>query len=247
MSWTRIKICGITNVDDALAAAEAGADRIGFVFAESPRRVDAEAAREIRQALRRSPRADEILTVGVFMNQGYDEVARIAAVSGVEEFQFHGDENPADYMCQGRAVIRRVRVVEGDTAATLGARVAACVATCMTVLLDPGAGSGRAFDWRLAADLSQWIMLSGGLRPENVAEAIGIVQPWGVDVSSGVESSPGRKDREKVRAFVQAVRMADDDRARRPAAKAVGAGRAEKQAAQGSQPQSNASRGAAEE
>lgn len=204
MRRTRIKICGMTSAEDALAAVDAGAERIGFVFAESPRRISGETAAAIRRAL-----PEGIVTVGVFMNQGYEEVARLAAMSGVDEFQFHGAEEPSDYMCQGRAVIRCVRVLPDDTRETLAARVADASRTCMSVLLDPGAGSGRTFDWRLAAGLGRWVMLSGGLTPDNVREAIRIVQPWGVDVSSGVEISPGRKDADKMRRFVESVRAAD--------------------------------------
>jgi phosphoribosylanthranilate isomerase len=199
---TRVKICGITNIEDALAAVDAGADMIGLLFADSPRRIDARLAREIVRRI--SSRAD---TVGVFMDQSADEIARVLADVRLDVLQLHGDETPDTCRTLGRRVLKRIRVGDADTPEAIRRRMRPFSVDWF--LLDPGAGSGRAFDWRLAADLSPSLFVSGGLTAENVAEAVRIARPLGVDVSSGVESEPGRKDHAKVRAFVRHVREAD--------------------------------------
>lgn len=200
MTW--IKVCGLTNVDDALAAAEAGADAIGLVFAESPRRVTSPAAADIVAAL-----PPDLNTVGVFVDADLDEVAEIAERLQLSFVQFHGSESPAACEQPPCKVIKRFDIRENDTPQSLRQRTQRY--RVAAYLLDPGAGSGRTFDWDLALGLPGPLIVSGGLTPENVGAAIRRLRPFGVDVSSGVESAPGRKDAAKIAAFVQAVRSAD--------------------------------------
>ena len=204
MPAVRSKICGITRIDDALAAVAAGADAIGFVFyAKSPRAVTAAQARAIIAAL-----PPFVTTVGLFVNASSCELNETLEAVPLDLLQFHGDET-AD-QCEGyhRPYIKALRVKAGDDIA------AACdaYASASGILLDtyvegvPG-GTGQAFDWSLIPQgLSKPIILAGGLSVENVAQAIAQVQPYAVDVSGGVEKSKGIKDHDKIRAFMQAVR-----------------------------------------
>ncbi len=212
MSRVRIKICGITNPGDADAACAAGADALGFVLWHgSPRRVDGDA---LGTLARRVP--DGIARVGVFVNAAHEEIARAVEAGGLTCVQIHGDEDPA--FCRGLTVewYRAFRIGPDSSAADLADRVRAFGKGMF--LLDtrapvPG-GSGITFDWRIAAKISMRLalasaprlILAGGLRPENVGEAIRTVRPWGVDVSTGVEAAPGRKDPARIAAFVEAVR-----------------------------------------
>ncbi|QXH48464.1 phosphoribosylanthranilate isomerase [Pseudomonas xanthosomatis] len=206
MSYVRSKICGITRIEDALAAAEAGADAIGFVFyAKSPRAVDVRQARAIIAEL-----PPFVTTVGLFVNASRCELNEILEVVPLDLLQFHGDETPAD--CEGfhRPWIKALRVRPGDDLE------AACreYAGARGILLDtfvPGVpgGTGEAFDWSLVpAKLSKPIILAGGLSADNVAQAIRQVRPFAVDVSGGVEQAKGIKDAAKIEAFMQAVRQA---------------------------------------
>ena len=199
---TRIKICGITNVDDALAAVAAGADAIGLVLAPSPRRVDYDTAGAIVAAL-----PPFVTTVAVLVDPTADQLAELVAHVGVDALQLHGDEPPELCHAAPRRVIKRFNIIENDTADRLAERMRPY--RVAGYLLDPGAGSGRVFDWRLARGLPGPLIVSGGLRPENVAQAIRAARPYGVDVCSGVEAAPGRKDHDRLRQFVQAVRSAD--------------------------------------
>lgn len=204
MSAVRSKICGITRIEDALAAVEAGADAIGLVFyAKSPRAVNVQQARAIIAAL-----PPFVTTVGLFVNASRCELGEILDAVPLDLLQFHGDEMPAD--CEGyhRPYIKALRVKAGDDIA------AGCKAYtgASGILLDtyvegvPG-GTGEAFDWSLVPQgLSKPIILAGGLTAGNVAEAIARVLPYAVDVSGGVEQSKGIKDHAKIRAFMQAVR-----------------------------------------
>jgi phosphoribosylanthranilate isomerase len=206
MSAVRSKICGITRIEDALAAAEAGADAIGLVFyAKSPRAVTAAQAREIVAAL-----PPFVTSVGLFVNASRCELNEILEVVPLDLLQFHGDETPAD--CEGfhRPWIKALRVRPGDDLE------AACklYSGARGILLDtfvagvPG-GTGEAFDWSLVpARLSKPIILAGGLHAGNVGEAIARVKPYAVDVSGGVEAAKGIKDPAKVDAFMAAVRAA---------------------------------------
>jgi len=205
----QVKICGITNLADALAAVEAGADALGFNFyRRSPRFITTAAAHEIIARLPSS-----VLTVGVFVNEAEPaQVARIAAQSGVAAVQLHGEESP-DYCAAltGQQVIKALRVGDSFTP-----EQAARYRT-HAILLDafsPHAhgGTGLSFDWSLARrtrELVARLFLAGGLTPANVGAAIAAVRPFAVDVCSGVEAAPGRKDAKKLRAFVAAVRTAN--------------------------------------
>jgi phosphoribosylanthranilate isomerase len=204
MSAVRSKICGITCIEDALAAVEAGADAIGFVFyAKSPRAVTFQQARSIISAL-----PPFVTTVGLFVNASRCELGELLDAVPLDLLQFHGDETAAE--CEGwhRPYIKALRVKAGDDIA------AACDAfpSASGILLDayvegvPG-GTGEAFDWSLIPHgLSKPIILAGGLTPENVVEAIARVRPYAVDVSGGVEASKGIKDHAKIQAFIKAVR-----------------------------------------
>ncbi|MGE7994049.1 phosphoribosylanthranilate isomerase [Pseudomonas sp. NPDC089554] len=206
MSNVRTKICGITRLEDALAAVEAGADAIGFVFyAKSPRAVDVRQARAIIAEL-----PPFVTTVGLFVNASRCELNEILEVVQLDLLQFHGDETPAD--CEGyhRPWIKALRVRPGDDLE------AACqqYAGAQGILLDtyvagvPG-GTGEAFDWSLVpARLSKPIILAGGLSAANVAQAIAQVRPYAVDVSGGVEQAKGIKDAAKIEAFMRAVKQA---------------------------------------
>ena len=205
MSAVRSKICGITRIEDALLAAEAGADAIGLVFyAKSPRAVDVRQARAIIAAL-----PPFVTTVGLFVDASSCELGEILDAVPLDLLQFHGDESPA--FCDGfrRPYIKALRVKPGDD---IAARVEA-YKNAAGILLDtyvPGipGGTGEAFDWSLVPQgLSKPIILAGGLTAENVAEAIKQVRPYAVDVSGGVEASKGIKDAEKIRAFMRAVKQ----------------------------------------
>ncbi len=201
-----VKICGITNEEDALLAVALGADAVGFVFAPSPRQI---AVQKVHDITRRLP--PEILTVGVFRDEHPTRVVEQVHAAGLKAAQLHGHESPADVAAVSkhvRTVIKAVSAgsVDAARADTFGASV---------VLLDaPAPGSGKVFDWRLAGEVPSGlsVILAGGLDPDNVADGIAIVDPWGVDVSSGVERSPGSKDPVKMRRFVEAARSAVPDR-----------------------------------
>jgi phosphoribosylanthranilate isomerase len=247
MTW--VKICGMTNLEDALAAVEAGADAVGFVFYErSPRNITVEAAREIVGKL-----PESVEKIGVFVNGpevnplkvlldiGLSGTQTYFSAEGSEQMMSHFLDlgprpDPATYarfltarfltplpmniigereeeiqrLAAGFAQLGRNRLEQGSTAERHRA----------TVVLDSGdlrqpGGTGKTFDWRKAVPIAEGmreggvkLVVAGGLTAENVAEAIGILKPWGVDVASGVEAKPGKKDPQKVRAFVKAVRNA---------------------------------------
>lgn len=205
MPAVRSKICGITRIEDALAAAEAGADAIGLVFyANSPRAVSVQQAREIIAAL-----PPFVTTVGLFVNASRCEINEILEAVPLDMLQFHGDETPADCEGYNRPWVKALRVRPGDDLET-SCRL---YAKASGILLDtyvagvPG-GTGEAFDWSLVpARLSKPIILAGGLSPQNVAQAIAQVRPYAVDVSGGVEQAKGIKDAAKIEAFIGAVRQ----------------------------------------
>ncbi len=206
----RVKICGLTSLDDALAAAEAGADMLGFNFyPASPRYISPQACAQIIGRL-----ADcglRVTAVGVFVNAGRGEIKAIAGDCGLDLLPLHGDEAPELLEELGPRAFKAIR--PATTAEVDGLLVRYCHRfDPPALLLDayrPGAygGTGTAGDWSLAAAVAQArpILLAGGLTPENVAEAIAQVRPWGVDVASGVEAAPGRKDRDKMAAFIAAA------------------------------------------
>ena len=197
-----VKICGITTEDDALLAVAMGADAISFVFAPSPRQV---AAGHVRDIVRRLP--PEILTVGVFRDEAPQRVVEIVRTAGLRGAQLHGHESPED----ARFVKGRVDVlIQAFPAGSDSLRNSDDWGADIVLIDSPTPGSGQVFDWSLAegAPSGRRVMLAGGLTPDNVADAIAQVQPWGVDVSTGVEAEPGRKDPRKVRAFIANAKAA---------------------------------------
>jgi phosphoribosylanthranilate isomerase len=197
-----VKIEGITSEEDALLAVAMGADALGFVFAPSPRQMS---PKKVREIVARLP--PEVLTIGVFRDQSIQQVVQTVHTSGLKAAQLHGRETPE----QTRAVREQVGLVirglpAGDPALQRWDEFGADA----LVLDAPRPGSGEVFDWSLAdgVPLNRKVILAGGLTPENVAAGIKAVRPWGVDVATGVESSPGRKDPVKLRRFIQAARAA---------------------------------------
>lgn len=204
---TRIKICGITRLEDAQAAVEAGAHALGFVFyAGSPRHLDVLAAAAIVRAL-----PPFVTSVGLFVNAPPGDVNEVLSLVPLDLLQFHGDEGAA--YCEGfaRPFLKAVRV-GADTDLLECSRE---FAHARGLLLDAHVegsygGTGQTFDWqRIPATLRKHVVLSGGLTPQNVFAAIRAVRPWAVDVSSGVEASKGIKDAEKIRQFISEVKRAD--------------------------------------
>jgi phosphoribosylanthranilate isomerase len=203
-----VKVCGITTGDDALLAVAMGADALGFVFAPgSPRQLCPTAAREIVAHLP----VGEVLTIGVFRDERPEQVVEIVNTVGLKGAQLHGREPLSDV----RYIRERVGLVIQGFAAGDPAISSAGDGPADLVLIDaPGGGTGKVFDWSLAegAPAGTRLLLAGGLTADNVAEAIKQVRPWGVDVSSGVETMPGsgRKDPRKLRRFVEAAKEAGE-------------------------------------
>ena len=200
---TRVKICGLTNLEDALAACRLGADALGFVLAQSPRRVSPDAVRAIIRAL-----PPLVSTVGVFADAEPEEVAWLRRYCGLDWVQLHGQEDEAAAAGLGPRVIKALKVGPGrepDAEAYPG---------CALLLdtHDPRAagGTGKSFDWSLARPVARArpVILAGGLNPDNVARAIEQVQPFAVDVSSGVEIRKGKKDHERIAKFIARVKTA---------------------------------------
>lgn len=211
---TWIKICATTCLDDALTAIDAGANALGFVFAPSKRRVSAEQAAKIIAEL-----PPNVERVGVFNDDSAAQVAAVVEQAGLTAVQLHGEETPAfiEELAARWAGGRRISVIKTilvnhDFAARF-ARVCRDYSNIDSILLDSGGGSGRTFDWESARPLlgenRKRLIVAGGLNPENVGEAMRKFSPWGVDVVSGVEREPGRKDPVKLKAFVAAVRKAE--------------------------------------
>ena len=201
----KVKVCGITNPEDARVAADAGADAIGLVFAQSPRRVSVERAREIAAAL-----PEGVLKVGVFVDAEQGEVLRIACEVGLDYAQLHGDEPPealAEIRDGGVGVMKALRVRNAETLAAVE-RYEADLFLLDAWSAKARGGTGARFDWELAKSLRgrDNILVSGGLDPENVREAIEYFEPYGVDASSSLEERPGKKNGERVRRFVGAAR-----------------------------------------
>lgn len=210
MSTRRIavKVCGITRLEDALCAVEAGADLLGFIFAPSPRRIEPEAAARIIAGL---PAGVE--RVGVFVDESAERIREIARIAGLTVAQLHGKEPPEMDHTLGIPVLRAVRVSGTDAGAALDA---ARIYSAARLLVEPAVagkagGSGSAMDWGIARAIvaglaDKRVFLAGGLGPHNVREAIEAVRPFGVDASSKLEAGPGRKNPDLVRRFVEAVR-----------------------------------------
>ncbi|MEE9614446.1 MAG: phosphoribosylanthranilate isomerase [Thermodesulfobacteriota bacterium] len=201
----KVKICGITDPDDALHAADCGADALGFIFWKgSPRYVEPAVAARIVGDL-----PPFVTTVGVFVNEAPGEIRRVRGEVGLDVVQLHGEETPELCGSLGGRVIKAFRIKEGkDVEAAKAYRASA-------YLLDTfkdgvQGGTGETFDWDAAVEAKKFgrVILSGGLTPDNVADAIRHVRPYAVDVGSGVEKGPGRKDRDKVSKFIEEVKKA---------------------------------------
>ena len=196
-----VKICGITNEDDALLAVAMGADAVGFNFVQgSTRQIAAQVAYDITRRL-----PPEILTVGIFRDEHPNRVVEVAHKAGVKAVQLHGRETPADT----QQIARSFRwVIKAFSALDPNLPKADQYGTDLVMIDSPGGGSGKVFDWSLAGDApdSVKLILAGGLNPDNVADAIAEVRPWGVDVATGVERAPGKKDALLVKRFIENAR-----------------------------------------
>ena len=203
---TRVKICGITSAEDAAAAVDAGADALGFVFVPgTPRYVAPDAAAEILAAM-----PPLVATVGVFVDRPLEEVLGIVSALGLHAVQLHGQEPAAYSRRMPVPVIRALRVRDAESLQPLETYPAHAFLLDAYVEGRPGGtGTPIPLDLALRAKGRRPVILSGGLRPDTVAQAIRLVRPYGVDVSSGVEATPGRKDHRKVREFIVNVRQAD--------------------------------------
>jgi phosphoribosylanthranilate isomerase len=224
MTW--VKICGITNLQDALTAADAGADALGFVFYEkSPRHVTAEAVRDIVRQL-----PPKIEKVGVFVNETLDEMESVAEAAGLSGIQLHikfphshwGEGGKLGFTSSKYIVLRANELLDDRDRLQSLAWYQDVKESIAAIFLDAGTnsqpgGTGKTFDWHRAVSLAHAlqqdfrVVVAGGLTLTNVSEAMRILKPWGVDVSSGVEARPGKKDADKVRAFIAAVRHADQE------------------------------------
>ncbi len=204
MTW--IKICGITNMEDALSAASLGIEAVGFVFAPSPRKVEPEVAKKIIQVLPRT-----LLNVGVFVNEEVEEVRRVAKYCKLNALQFHGEES-AEYLKKfSHPIFKAIHIKDLESLKNMEKY------DKVSLLLDTyspmqAGGTGNPFPWEVALVVKEKrdFILSGGLSPLNVRLAVTKVKPWGVDVSSGVELFPGKKDLLRMSKFVKEVMKADE-------------------------------------
>jgi phosphoribosylanthranilate isomerase len=204
MTW--IKICGITHIEDAKKAASLGVDALGFIFAPGLRRVEPDVAKKIILALPKT-----LLKVGVFVNEAPEEVQRVAEYCGLNVLQFHGEESPEYCQKFSLPVIKAIRIKDLESLKDMAKYPHA------SILLDTyhsakAGGTGTPFSWEIAlkAKGERDFILSGGLSPSNVGEAIRKVRPMGVDVCSGVEVTPGKKDLLKMKDFIKETRKADE-------------------------------------
>ncbi len=206
----RIKVCGITRKADALYAASLGVNALGFVLAESPRKIALEAVQEITRSL-----PPFVSTVGVFADMDLETLRSAAAFCGFDWLQLHGNESPEYCRALDFRLIKAIRVKDRESIESMAAYKDCVKAFVLdTYVKGQKGGTGKIFDWFLAKEASHYgpIILSGGLTPEVVKEAIKVAKPYGVDVSSGVESAPGIKDHERLRSFVEEVRFSAGDR-----------------------------------
>ncbi len=201
----KIKICGITNLDDALYAAERGADALGFNFyKKSPRFIEPEKAAEIISQL-----PPFIQPVGVFVNEREEKIREVQALTCIQTVQLHGDESPEFCEHFGSRVIKAFQIKDKESIKHMAHyHVGAFLLDSYQNSLR--GGTGETFDWHLAVVAKTFgrVILAGGLTPENVAEAVKLVQPYGVDVAGGVEREKGIKDQAKLKTFISAVRRA---------------------------------------
>ncbi len=206
-----VKICGTRSPAAAIAAAEAGADFVGLIFAPSRRQITVEQGQAIVAALRAHPQGGGVQTVGVFVDASPAEISAVAAAVGLDWAQLSGHERAADFQDFALPVLKAVRLA-GDAGEDAWLGIAGCDAAPVVVdahVAGSFGGAGVVGDWQRAAALAaaRPILLAGGLNPENVASAVAAVRPWGVDVSSGVETA-GEQDCAKIRAFVSAAKQA---------------------------------------
>jgi phosphoribosylanthranilate isomerase len=217
---TKVKICGIRDKAHALAAIEAGSNFIGLVFAPSQRQVTPAQAGEIVNAVKKRSKATAV--VGVFVNMPADEINRTACSCNLDWVQLSGDESWEYCLQITKPLIKAIRIKPGQRSEGISEDLARgvgiissqrCVCLLDSQVKDKYGGTGMTFDWRLAQQAAEQfpVIIAGGLTSENVTQAIEIVAPWGVDVSSGVETE-GVKDIAKIRAFINAVRRADDNK-----------------------------------
>ncbi|HVA76225.1 MAG TPA: phosphoribosylanthranilate isomerase [Acidimicrobiales bacterium] len=200
-----VKVCGTTSEEDALLAVAMGADAVGFVFAPSPRQV---APQHVADIVKRLP--PEIIAVGVFRDESPQRVLAITQIAGLKAVQLHGHEGPEDSTWLSTRV---PMVIQAFPAADPRVRKAANYGAGVVLLDAPNPGSGEVFDWSLAAEVppGPLLMIAGGLHPGNVSAAIARTKPWGVDVVTGVEREPGKKDPIKLREFIAAARAAAEE------------------------------------
>jgi phosphoribosylanthranilate isomerase len=202
----KVKICGITNLDDALAAIDFGADALGFVFfKDSPRNVSLESAISIIKDL-----PSFITITGVFANETPDNIEKTVSFTGIDVIQLHGDESPDMCRCS-RRVIKAIRVKSLDSLEPLN-KYKGVVSAFLLDAYTPNVlgGTGQIFNWDIAIEARQFgrIILSGGLTPLNITEAVKRVKPYGVDISSGVELRKGKKDHQKMKLFIERAKAA---------------------------------------
>jgi phosphoribosylanthranilate isomerase len=204
---TRIKICGITREQDLQAAVAAGADALGFVFyAKSPRNIEQSQAATLLRAL-----PPFVTSVGLFVDPSAEAVREVLAQVPLDVLQFHGDESPEFCRQFGRPYLKAIRVKAGVDLVECAARYADAQGLLLDAYVEGvQGGTGESFDWKLIPmELASRVVLSGGLHPRNVAEAVRAVRPYAVDVSSGVEVSKGIKDAAKIVAFIKEVKNVD--------------------------------------
>ncbi|MCP3677797.1 MAG: phosphoribosylanthranilate isomerase [Deltaproteobacteria bacterium] len=201
----RIKICGITLREDALGACEAGADALGFIFWQGSKRyIDPDEAKKIVKAL-----PPFVTSVGVFVDERHDRISEIVDLVGLDVVQLHGTESPEFCAAVKRPVVKAFRVTGEEVVSELS-RYNVSAYLLDTYREGVSGGTGETFNWDIArkATVSGRVILAGGLTPENISDAVGQVEPYGVDVSSGVEMSEGKKDLERVRLFIERAREA---------------------------------------
>jgi phosphoribosylanthranilate isomerase len=207
MNRVLIKICGLTREQDVITAVEAGVDVLGFVFTASPRRIDNETAIRLLACV-----PEEVLSVGLFLNQDRSEIECVIRSVPLDVLQFHGSESASECEGYGLPWIKAVAMENVGSAK----QAESDYPGAMGLLLDSHragkrGGSGKIFDWSLATPVSIPVWLAGGLHADNVGQAIRTVRPVAVDVSSGVEAAPGIKDADKISAFVKAVREVENE------------------------------------
>lgn len=217
-SKVKIKICGLTNYEDALQAIEAGADMLGFNFyPPSPRSISIDNCAEITSKICRE--FSHVIMVGIFVNESIEQIEHTLATCGLQLAQLHGDETPSDVETLGSRAYKAIRPKSEAEARVQLQQYAGRGSTSPALLLDAYklgsyGGTGEVADWSIAAELAQstLLLLAGGLTPENVLTAIDKVNPWGVDAASGVESTPGKKDPIKMKTFMQAIHQQETEK-----------------------------------